>query len=432
MKVARIRGGRPLHGSVHVAGSKNASLPMLAATLLTDEPCTLRNVPMLEDVRNMVALLRHLGAVVDDSVEGVRTVRAASIGDAAPYDLVRRMRASICLLGPLVGRNKSARISMPGGCVIGPRPIDLHLKGLARLGCGISLKNGYVAVDATHARGGYVFLGGRQGSTVTGTANLVMAAVLTPGVTCLDCAACEPEITALCDMLRAMGARIEGAGSPSITITGVDRLHGCDFSVPPDRVEAGTYLLAGAVTGGDVTVHGALRGHLGAFLDKLDEAGARVEDAGDGALRVRCDARRCRSVDLITLPHPGFATDLQAQFTALLTLVPGISLVTERIYPSRFIHVPELQRMGADIAIEGATAIVKGGAPLSGAPVTASDLRASAALILAGLAASGETWVRRIYHLDRGYERFDERLAGLGACIERLDESGMPKGFSEE
>jgi UDP-N-acetylglucosamine 1-carboxyvinyltransferase len=405
---------------------------MLAATLLTGETCTLRNVPALSDVRFMVDILRHHGATVENPEPGVWRVTAAEIHSRTPYELVRKMRASICLIGPLVGRLKRAEIAQPGGCVIGPRPIDLHLKGLARLGCVVSHKGGYISIDAARARGAYVFMGGRQGSTVTGTANIVMAAALTPGVTRVDCAACEPEIADLCAMLKAMGARIDGAGGPALTITGVEKLGGCDYTVLPDRIEAGTYLLAGAVTGGDVTVRGATTEHLGAFLDKLEEAGVSVETAGPCALRLRCDIRRCRPVDLITLPHPGFATDLQAQFTALLTLIPGISLVTERIYPNRFMHVPELQRMGADIAIEGATAIIKGGGALCGAPVMASDLRASAALILAGLAARGETWVQRIYHLDRGYELFDQRLAALGAGIERLPATAMPKDFREE
>jgi UDP-N-acetylglucosamine 1-carboxyvinyltransferase len=259
-----------------------------------------------------------------------------------------------------------------------------------------------------------------------------MAATLTPGVTQIDCAACEPEVADLCRMLKAMGARIDGVGGPVLTITGVEKLGGCDYTVLPDRIEAGTYLLAGAITGGDVTVQGAVTEHLGALLDKLEEAGVSVENSAPSSLRVRGDLRRCRPVEIITLPHPGFATDLQAQFTALLTLIPGISLVTERIYPNRFMHVQELRRMGAEISIEGATAIIKGGVALSGAPVMASDLRASAALILAGLAARGETWVQRIYHLDRGYELFDKRLATLGAQIERLKSDAMPKDYFRE
>lgn len=432
MDVVRIQGGRALSGTVTVSGAKNASLPMLAATLLTRETCTLHNVPDLSDVRFMVEILRHHGAVVENPRPGTWRITAREIQPRTPYELVRKMRASICLVGALVGRLRTADIALPGGCVIGPRPIDLHLKGLARLGCDVSHKNGYIIIDAAKAHGSYVFMGGRHGSTVTGTVNLLMAAVLTPGVTRIDSAACEPEIESLCQMLKAMGARIDGVGSPVLTVTGVEQLHGCEHAVLPDRIEAGTYLLAGAITGGDVTVNGAVTEHLGAFLDKLDEAGVAVEHSGAQTIRVRGERSRWRPVDIITLPHPGFATDLQAQFSALLALIPGISLITERIYPNRFMHVPELQRMGADIAIEGATAIIKGGSQLTGAPVMASDLRASAALILAGLAAGGETWVQRIYHLDRGYEQFDKRLAALNANIERLDAAAMPKDYREE
>jgi UDP-N-acetylglucosamine 1-carboxyvinyltransferase len=380
----------------------------------------------------MIEILRHHGAQVVNDSPGTWKVTAADIQPHTPYELVRKMRASICLLGALVGRLRMADIAQPGGCVIGPRPIDLHLKGLTRLGCSVSHKNGYITVDATKAHGAYVFLGGRHGSTMTGTSNLIMAAVLTPGVTHIDSAACEPEVVDLCRMLQAMGARIDGTGSPRLVITGVEKLHGCDHTVLPDRIEAGTYLLAAAITDGEVTVNGAVNEHLGAFLDKLDEAGVSIDVINPASIRVRGDRSRCRPVDIITLPHPGFATDLQAQFSAMLTLIPGISLITERIYPNRFMHVPELQRMGADIAIEGPTAIIKGGVRLSGAPVMASDLRASAALILAGLAAKGETWVQRIYHLDRGYEQFDKRLASLGATIERLDASAMPGDYREE
>ena len=421
-----------MSGAITVAGAKNASLPMLAATLLTSDPCVLHNVPDLSDVRFMIEILQHHGATVEKLGSGSWRITAEEIQPHTPYDLVRKMRASICLLGALVGRLREAEIALPGGCVIGPRPIDLHLKGLARLGCTVTHQNGYISVDAKAARGTYIFMGGRHGSTVTGTANLLMAAVLTPGVTRLDSAACEPEIVDLCRMLVAMGARIEGIGSPVLTITGVEKLGGCTHTVLPDRIEAGTYLLAGAITGGEVTVHGAFTEQIWAFLDKLDEVGVEIDVVNPAVIRVRGDLAKCRPVDIITLPHPGFATDLQAQFSALLTLIPGISLITERIYPNRFMHVPELQRMGADIAIEGPTAIVKGGRGLTGAPVMASDLRASAALILAGLAAQGETWVQRIYHLDRGYAQFDKQLATLGADIARLKAEEMPKDYCEE
>ncbi|MDR3228320.1 MAG: UDP-N-acetylglucosamine 1-carboxyvinyltransferase [Puniceicoccales bacterium] len=427
MDVLRISGGLPLAGTVSVSGAKNAALPMLAATLLTDEPCVLRNVPNLSDTRYMLEILRHQGAETLELEPHVWRITAREIHPRTPYDIVRKMRASICLLGALAGRLRAAEVAQPGGCVIGDRPFDLHEKGLAQLGCIITKPNGNIHVDASAMRGSYVFLGGRYGSTVTGTANIVMAAVRAEGVTRLDCAACEPEIADLCKMLVAMGAKIEGIGSPMLTITGVEKLHGCDYAVLPDRIEAGTYLLAGAITGGDVVVRGAIREHLGAFLNALNEAGVEVSDAGPDALRVRGEPSRFRPVDIVTMPHPGFPTDLQAQFTALMAVTPGIGLVTERIYPNRFMHVPELRRMGADIAIEGNTAIVKETSALTGAPVMASDLRASAALIIAALAAKGQTWVQRIYHLDRGYENFDKKLVAIGAAVTRIPASEMPK-----
>lgn len=426
MEVFRIQGGRTLDGEVRVNGAKNAALPQLAATLLTAEPCELHNVPELSDVRFMLEILRHHGALVETPAPGVVRVTAASIHPHTPYELVKKMRASICLLGPLVGRLKVADIAQPGGCVIGTRPIDLHLKGLARLGCVMTQKSGYITVDATQARGARVFLGGPNGSTVTGTANLVMAAVLTPGETIIDYAACEPEVADLCTMLVRMGARIEGLGGPTLRITGVERLHGVRHSVVSDRIEAGTYAVAAALAGGEVLIRGAHADHLGAFLDKFEEAGVDFDIPSPDSLRVRGSLGRLRPVDITTLPHPGFPTDLQAQFSALLTQAGGTGMITERIYPNRFMHVPELTRMGAEISVEGPCAVVKGRTPLTGAAVMASDLRASATLILAGLVATGETWVQRIYHLDRGYEHFDLRLSALGAAVERLPESAMP------
>jgi UDP-N-acetylglucosamine 1-carboxyvinyltransferase len=366
---------------------------------------------------------------VTEASPGTWRIRAETVGHRTPYDLVRKMRASICLLGALVGRLKRCEIALPGGCVIGPRPIDLHLKGLARLGCEIRHEAGYLHVDAAGARGAYVFLGGRMGSTVLGTANLVMAATLTPGTTRIDSAACEPEVVDLCRMLASMGARIAGIGSPCLIVEGVEALGGCDHTVIGDRIEAGTYLAAGAITDGDVLVRGVEEQHLGAFLDKLEAAGVRVE-AGPAGIRAR--GRPTRPIEVTTQPFPGFPTDLQAQILALQLVVDGLTTVTERVYPSRFMHVPELQRMGAEIDLEGATAIVKGGRPLSGAPVMASDLRASAALILAGLAARGETWVQRLYHLDRGYVGFERALASLGADIVRLPNSALPSGLGED
>ncbi len=427
MDVLRIRGGNALHGEVAVGGAKNACLPLLAATLLTDEPCVLRNVPDLSDSRFMLEILRHQGAEVVPAGKNAWRVTAGTIQPKTPYELVRKMRASICVMGALLGRLKYAEIPLPGGCVIGQRPIDLHIKGLKKLGCSIENQAGVMRIDASRSRGAYVFLGGRYGSTNTGTSNVLMAAVLSPGITRIDSAACEPEVQDLCRMLVKMGAKISGIGSPTLRIEGVEKLSGCEYSVIPDRIEAGTHLLCGAITRGDVTVRGALSEHLGAFLDKMDEAGIPIETISSTAVRVRGDlVKDFRPIDIVTLPHPGFPTDLQAQFTALLALAPGISIITERIYPNRFMHVPELLRMGADISTEGPSAIVKGVPALSGAPVMASDLRASAALVLAGLAASGETWVQRIYHLDRGYEKFEVQLARLGADIERLHDTDMP------
>ena len=431
MDVFRVVGNGPLHGEIAVGGAKNAALPLFAATLLTREPVTLHNVPELSDIHFMVEILRHVGASVEQLEPGSWRVTAAALGHVAPYELVRKMRASVCLLGPLVGRLRKAEVSIPGGCVIGPRPIDLHLKGMSKLGCSVSIANGYVVVDAAAMRGGPVFLGGRSGSTVTGTANLLMAAVLAPGTTRIECAACEPEIVDLCHLLVKMGARIEGIGSPELRVDGVDRLTGATHRVIADRIEAGTFIAAAAITRGDITVRGIESNLLGAFLDKLDEAGLTVDSSGD-RIRVNGSGAKLKPVDVITLPYPGFPTDLQAQMCALMAVTEGISIITERIYPNRFMHVPELQRMGADVAIEGASAIVKGPTALSGAPVMASDLRASAALILAALAASGDTWIQRIYHLDRGYARFEAKFAALGAAIERLPDTEMPRELRAE
>ena len=426
MDVFKVSGNGPLCGEIEVGGAKNAALPLLAATLLTDEVVTLHKVPDLSDIRFMVEILRHVGAVIENPAPGVWRLQSTQLTHVAPYQLVRKMRASVCLLGPRTARLRKAEVSIPGGCVIGPRPIDLHLKGLAKLNCTVGIHNGYVHVDASVMRGGPVFLGGRSGSTVTGTANIVMAAVLAPGTTRIECAACEPEIIDLCNLLVKMGAQIEGIGSPELTIAGVNKLHGCEHRVIADRIEAGTFIAAAAITRGDVTVRGIPPNLLGAFLDKLEEAGVPLE-IGDDHIRVRPYTGSLKPVDCITLPHPGYPTDLQAQLCALMTQVEGISIITERIYPNRFMHVPELQRMGADIAIEGPSAIIKGASKLSGAPVMASDLRASAALILAAFAATGDTWIQRIYDLDRGYERFEQKLADLGAKIQRLKDSDMPK-----
>jgi len=414
-----IKGGVPLHGEVEISGSKNAALPIMAATLLTDAPCVIRHVPDLSDTRFMAQILASLGAEVKFR-NGTLTIRARKLKGYADYKLVRKMRGSICIMGPLLGRLRQARVSLPGGCIIGARPINLHLKGFAALGAKIEIEGGYVDATAKKLVGTTMFLGGRAGSTVLGTANVMMAATLADGVTVIESAACEPEVVDLADFLRAMGAKISGAGSPTITITGVKKLHGGEHEVIPDRIEAATFAIAAAATDGEITLKNARADHLRAVIDKLTEANVSVKRQGDD-LMVRRKGK-LKSVDVTTLPHSGFPTDVQAQMMALLTLAPGISIITERIFEARFMHVSELARLGADIEIEGPSAIVKGGRPLSGAPVMASDLRASAALVIAGLAAKGATQVNRIYHLDRGYEQMDVKLRKLGARIQRVEE----------
>jgi UDP-N-acetylglucosamine 1-carboxyvinyltransferase len=415
-----IKGGVPLHGEVTVSGAKNAVLPIMAATLLTAEPCVIRRVPDLSDVAFMGQILTSLGAKVKLSGDTL-TVHAAKIKGMGDYDLIRKMRGSICILGPLIGRLRRASVSLPGGCVIGPRPIDLHLKGIRQLGARITIEGGYIRARAPRLTGGEVFLGGRAGPTVLGTANVMMAAVLAEGVTIIESAACEPEVVDLACFLNAMGARVVGAGSPTVTITGVKELHGAEHEVIPDRIEASTFAIAAAATNGEVSLLGARPDHMHAVLDKLREAGVKVERRGS-ALTVKRGGR-LKPVDITTLPYAGFPTDAQAQMMVLMALTPGISIITERIFESRFMHVSELARLGADIGIEGPSAIVKGGRPMSGAPVMASDLRASAALVIAGLVARGTTLVKRIYHLDRGYEKIDQKLKQLGARIERVEET---------
>src|SRR5215469_8618072 len=415
-----IKGGRPLRGEVTISGSKNAALPIMAATLLTDEPCVIRGVPDLSDTQFMAQILKSLGA--DAKLEdGTLSVRAKKIHGHADYDLVRKMRGSICVAGPLLGRLRKAQISLPGGCVIGARPIDLHLKGFESLGAKIEISGGYVNASTKRLVGGTTFLGGRAGSTVLGTANVMMAAALADGVTVIESAACEPEVVDLANFLNAMGAHISGAGSPTITITGVDKLHGAEHKIIPDRIETATFAMAAAATNGEVTIKNCRPDHLRAVLDKLHEAGVSLEQRGE-TLTVR-RGKTLKAADVTTLPYSGYPTDAQAQMMSLLTLAPGISIITERIFESRFMHVSELARLGADIEIEGPSAIVKGGRPLSGAPVMASDLRASAALVIAGMAANGLTQVNRIYHLDRGYEKMDAKLRKLGANIQRLEGS---------
>jgi UDP-N-acetylglucosamine 1-carboxyvinyltransferase len=415
-----IKGGVPLHGTVEISGSKNAALPIMAATLLTAEPCVIRRVPDLSDTRYMVKILESLGASA--SLEnGTLKVHAKKIKGYADYDLVRKMRGSICIAGPLLGRLRKARISLPGGCIIGARPINLHLKGFSALGVKIKIEGGYIDATTRKIVGGSMFLGGRAGPTVLGTANVMMAAVLGEGITVIESAACEPEVVDLANFLNAMGAQVSGAGSPTVTITGVKKLHGAEHEVIPDRIEMATFIIAAAATNGEITIKGGRAEHLRAVLDKLHEANVTVERRGADLLVKR--KGKLKPADITTLPYSGFPTDVQAQMMSLLALAPGISIITERIFESRFMHVSELARLGADIEIEGPSAIVKGGKPLSGAPVMASDLRASAALVIAGLAAKGATQVNRIYHLDRGYENMDRKLQKLGARIQRVQET---------
>ena len=423
-----IEGGVPLRGAVDICGAKNAALPALCATLLTDQPCTIRNVPCLRDVSTMLKLLGKLGMSCEQQADRTVNVQVENLEPCtAPYDLVNQMRASICTLGPLLARRKKASVSMPGGCQIGVRPVDLHLKGLAALGANIRINHGYIEVEAEELKGTTIYLGGPFGSTVLGTANVMMAAALAKGTTVIEAAACEPEIADLARFLNEMGARIAGIGTPRLVIHGVNELGGADHTVIADRIEAGTFLLAGAITHGDVIVKGAPIDFLAAVTDVLKQVGLYISAEGD-AVRVRTNGV-FQSVDVTTLPYPGFPTDLQAQMMALLCLADGISVITEKIYPDRFIHIAELARMGAKIRKEGPSAIISGVKKLSGAPVMASDLRASASLLLVGLVATGVTDVNRIYHLDRGYERIEDRLRSLGAVIRR--EEAHPSGTSE-
>ena len=413
-----IHGGQKLCGTVRINGAKNAVLPIMAACILGESASVLHNVPALEDVYTMTVLLQKLGVKISTTKSGTMVIDPADIKNhAAPYELVRKMRASICVLGPLLGRFGKARVSMPGGCVIGPRPIDLHLKGIKALKVKLEVAHGFIMAESGQLKGADIYLGGRFGSSVLATANVIMAAVKAKGMTVIENAACEPEIVDLAVFLNKMGARIQGAGSHIIRISGVKQLGGAEHGIIADRIEAGTYMLAGAITGGDVTVDRVCPEYLHAVIDKMREAGVKVNVKKD-QIRVR-KGTKLRPVEIITLPYPGFPTDLQAQFMSLMTTASGLSIITEKIYMQRFMHVPELLRMAAEISLEGATAIIKGVGKLSGAPVMASDLRASAALVLAGLAASGKTEINRVYHLDRGYEKMDEKLRALGAHIQR-------------
>lgn len=416
MQKLSIQGGVPLSGAIRVSGAKNAALPILACALLARAPVRVSNLPRLKDVETMLALLARMGARVSRD-DGAAAVDATAIAEPfAPYELVKTMRASILSLGPLVARFGEARVSLPGGCAIGERPVDLHLKGLEAMGAEVGIESGYIHARAARLRGARIFL---DTVTVTGTENLMMAACLADGETVLENAAREPEVVDLAQCLVSMGARIRGHGSDVITVQGVERLGGTDYAVMPDRIEAGTFLAAAAATRGSVTLEGAPAGALDAVIEKLREAGAQVRAAG-GTVAIRM-AGRPRSVSLRTAPYPAFPTDMQAQFLALDAIADGTALVTETIFENRFMHVQELRRLGARIDIEGNTAVVHGVERLAGATVMATDLRASASLVIAGLVAEGETVVDRIYHLDRGYDRIEEKLSRLGARIRRLN-----------
>jgi len=416
MDKIRVVGGRPLEGTVRISGAKNASLPEVCAALLTDQTVVLRNVPEVRDIRTLGRVLTALGAEVEFRVGGTVEVRARDLTSIeAPYDLVKTMRASVLVLGPVLARSGRARVSLPGGCAIGARPINLHLLALEKMGATITVEHGYVEAHAERLRGAEIYF---DTVTVTGTENVMMAACLAEGETVLRNAACEPEISDLAELLVKMGARIQGAGGPTIRIEGVGSLRGAEHTVIPDRIETGTYLVACAVAGGEVEVQACQPSHLRAVIEKLRETGIRIEEGPDN-LRVRAP-RRIKAANVTTLPHPGFPTDMQAQYMVLMTQADGVSSLTESIFENRYMHVAELQRMGANVRVDGRTALVTGPTPLSGAQLMATDLRASACLVLAGLAASGETIVDRVYHVDRGYYRIDEKLRGLGADIERI------------
>lgn len=435
-----IEGGRRLQGRLRVNGSKNSALPIMAGVLLTDQPITLRDVPDLSDIRNMVRLLGELGVAIgrETDTSGRPIFCIQTIDERASharYDIVRTMRASICVLGPMLARRGRARVSLPGGCAIGQRPVDIHLRGLEALGARITLEDGDIVAEVPGGRltGATIFLGGANGSTVLGTANVMSAATLARGTTVIECAACEPEIVDLANMLNAMGARIEGAGSPRLTVRGVESLAGVDHTVIPDRIEAGTFMCAAGITDGDLTLENCPLDALMAATTTLNAIGVSVEPigSGDDPLRRTCRVRRSgplKSAPITTQPHPGFPTDLQAQFMALLSIAKGNSVITEKIFPERFLHVAEMQRMGASLNRQGATAVVTGVDALRGAQVMASDLRASAGLVLAGLAAEGTTTINRVYHIDRGYESLEDRISSVGGSVERVRQEPAPVG----
>lgn len=416
MDKIRVVGGKQLRGRVSISGAKNAALPAMAASLLTGETLELENLPYVRDILTSRRLLQEMGVDAEVREDGTSRLTAAEISSLeAPYELVKTMRAAILVLGPLLGRFKKARVSLPGGCAIGARPVNLHLMGLERMGATCDVVHGYVEASTEGLRGAQILM---DTVTVTGTENLMMAATLADGETVLDNAACEPEISDLADLLRGMGALIEGDGTRTIRITGVKALHGCHHRIIPDRIEAGTFAVAAAITRGDIEIADCNPQHLSAVISQLELTGAQIE-TGPSGFRVRGQAP-ILSKNVATHPYPAFPTDMQAQYMALMTQGDGSAVITETIFENRFMHALELIRMGADIAIEGRQALIKGGKPLSGAKVLASDLRASASLILAALVAQGETWIDRVYHLDRGYYHIEEKMAQLGAEIERV------------
>ena len=415
-----VHGGYPLSGSIKISGSKNSALPIMAATLLTRDPCVLHRVPDLSDTNYMLQILMHLGADVERA-SGTVTVKAEKVDSVAPYEVVRKMRASVCVLGPLLGRCKEATVSLPGGCVIGDRPIDLHLKGFEGLGAAVRVENGNVKVFAPGLTGAVINLRGKFGPTVLGTDNVMMAAALAEGVTVIEGAAAEPEVCDLADFLNKMGAKIEGAGTRRIIIEGVKELHGAEHVIIPDRIETGTFLVAGAICGRGVTLQRVQPEHVTSVTNALTESGFKIATTKD-SISVSPNGAVTKPINLGTEPYPGFPTDMQAQMCALHSTTRGVSMITENIFPQRYMHIAELKRMGAQVQIEDATAVIEGVDRLYGAPVMASDLRASAALVLAGLKAEGTTEILRVYHIDRGYEHLDEKLGTLGAHIERVKE----------
>lgn len=419
-----VTGGTTLKGNVNISGSKNASLPILAATILAEDPCIIRRVPDVSDTNYMIQILNKLGVHVERSSGTVRT-NPENIISEAPYDLVRKMRASICIMGPLLARTGKAKVSLPGGCVIGDRPIDLHIKGLQALGADVEMEGGDITLTAPKGGlvGASINMRGKSGPTVLGTDNIMMAATLAKGTTIIESAACEPEVVDVANFLNSIGAKITGAGTRTITVEGVDKLGGVEHHVIPDRIEAGTFMIAGVMASEGLTVSRVSRPELKSVEEMLIKAGHKVEfnDAGDAVYVERGESPQ--GFQIVTEPYPGFPTDMQAQFSALAVMTEGISVIEDTIFPQRFMHCAEMKRMGADISVDNGQAVIKGGSPLSAAPVMASDLRASAALVLAGLCAKGDTHISRLYHIDRGYEHIDEKLLQIGAKVQRVRET---------